>query len=105
MPFLARVAGLLALAGAFAAALFDGARFLADEAWTPASTGAALDWLSPGALAAARVFVERRLGAWAWNGLVAKALTAPAFAALTAAGTLLFLLSRPPETGRSSRNR
>ncbi len=106
MRFLARILGLIALAGAFAAAVLDGARLIANGAWAPTSTGAALDLLSPRALAVARAFVETWLGAWAWNDLVANALIAPAFAVLIAVGALLFFLSRPPpETGRSSRDR
>ncbi len=107
MRFLARIIGLLALAGAFAAAVLDGARWIANGAWAPTSTGAALDWLSPKALTAAERFVESRLGPWAWNEVLVKALVTPAFAALTLLSALLFLVSRPPprEIGRSSRDR
>ncbi len=107
MRFLARVIGLLALAGAFAAAVLDGARWIANGAWAPTSTGAALDWLSPKALTAVERFVESRVGAWAWNEVLVKALVTPAFAALTLVSALLFLISRPPapEIGRSSRDR
>ena len=107
MRFLARVIGLLALAGAFAAGVLDGARWIANGAWAPTSTGAALDWLSPKALAAAERFIDGRLGAWAWNDVLTKALVTPAFAALTLLSALLFLISRPPppEIGRSSRDR
>ncbi len=107
MRFLARVIGLLALAGAFAAAVLDGARWIANGAWAPTSTGAALDWLSPKALTAVERFVESRVGAWAWNEVLVKALVTPAFAALTLVSAVLFLISRPPapEIGRSSRDR
>jgi len=107
MRFLARLVGLLALAGGFAAAVLDGARWIANGAWDPTSTGAALDWLAPKALAAAQRFVDSRLGAWAWNDVLVHALVTPAFAALTIVSALLFLASRPPapEVGRSSRDR
>jgi hypothetical protein len=107
MRFLARFIGLVALACAFAAGVLDGARWIANGAWAPTSTAAALDWLSPKALPAAREFVASRLGAWAWNDLLAKALFTPAFASLVILSALLFLVSRPPspEIGRSTRGR
>ncbi len=107
MRFLVRFVGLLALAGAFAAAVLDGARWIANGTFAPTSTGAALKVLSPKALAAAQNFVDSRLGAWAWNDLLTKALVTPAFAALTILSALLFFVSRPPppEIGRSSRDR
>jgi hypothetical protein len=107
MRFLARIVGVVALACAFAAAVLDGARWIADGSWAPTSTGAALDWLSPKALPALREFVASRFGPWAWNDLLAKALVTPAFAALVMLSALLFLVSRPPlpEIGRSTRDR
>ncbi len=107
MRFLARFVGLVTLAGAFAAALIDGARWIADGAWAPMSTGAALYWISPKILNGAQSFVESRLGVWAWNDVLVKALLAPTFVALTLMSALLFLVSRrpAPEIGRSSRDR
>ncbi len=107
MRFLARLIGLLALAGAFAAAVIDGARWVVDGAFAPTSTGAAIYWLSPKALASLQTFVESRLGAWAWNDVLLRALLAPAFVALTLVSALLFLVSRPPppQIGHSSRDR
>ncbi len=107
MRFLARFIGLIALAGAFAAAVIDGARWVVGGSFAPTSTGAALYWLSPKLLAAAQSFVESRLGAWAWNEVLVRALLAPAFVALTILSAVLFLVSRPPppEIGHSSRDR
>ena len=107
MRFLARFIGLLALAGAFAAAVIDGARWIANGTWAPTSTGAALDWLSPKGLAAARSFIDSRIGDWAWDDVLAKTLFTPVFASLVLVSALLFLASRspPPEIGRSSRDR
>ena len=106
MRILARFIGLIALAGAFAAAVIDGARSIAAGAWALTSTGAALYWLSPKALASAQTFVENRLGAWAWNDVLVRVLLAPAFIDLTVLSLLLYLVSRPPrpEIGRSSRD-
>ncbi len=107
MRFLARFIGLLALAGAFAAAVIDGARWVVDGAFAPTSTGAAIYWLSPKALASLQSFVESRLGAWAWNDVLLRALLAPAFVALIVVSALLFVVSRPPppQIGHSSRDR
>jgi len=107
MRFLARFIGLIALAGAFAAAVIDGARWIVGGSFAPTSTGAAIYWLSPKALASIQSFVESRLGAWAWNDVLLRALLAPAFVALTLVSALLFLLSRPPppEIGHSTRDR
>ncbi len=107
MRFLARFIGLMALAGAFAAAVIDGARSIAAGAFAPTSSGAALYWVSPKALASVQGFVENRLGAWAWDGVLVRLLLAPAFVSLALLSAVLFLLSRrpPPEIGRSSRDR
>ena len=107
MRFLTRFIGLIALAGAFAAAVIDGARWVVGGTYAPTSTGAALYWLSPKALAGAQVFVESRLGAWAWNDVLVRALLAPVFVALTILSAVLFFVSRPPPPGigHSSRDR
>jgi len=107
MRFLARFIGLIALAGAFAAAVIDGARWVVNGTFDPTSTGAALYWLSPKALAGAQNFVEGRVGAWAWNDVLVRALLAPAFVALIVLSAILFFLSRPPPPviGHSSRDR
>jgi hypothetical protein len=107
MRFLARLIGLLALAGAFAAAVIDAARWIAAGDWSPTSTGAALYQLSPKAVTGLQGFVENRIGPWAWNDVLVRALLAPAFVDLTVLGFLFFLLSRPPQPGigHSSRDR
>ncbi len=107
MRFLARLIGLMALAGAFAAAVIDGARSIAAGTFAPTSSGAALYWLSPKALAGLQALVENRFGAWAWDGVLVRVLLAPAFVSLAVVSALLFLVSRrrPPEIGRSSRDR
>ncbi len=107
MRVLARFIGLIALASAFAAAVIDGARWIASGDWAPTSTGAALYALSPKALAWAQSFVESHLGAWAWDDVLFRALLAPAFVDLTILSALFFFASRqpPPEIGRSSRDR
>ena len=67
MRLVARFIGLLALAGAFAAALSRRRALGRAGSLTPTSTGAAIYSLSPKSLAAVQAFVENRLGAWAWD--------------------------------------
>jgi hypothetical protein len=107
MRFFARFVGLVALACAFAAAVVDGARWVVNGNFAPTSTGAAIYWLSPKALASLQAVVEGRVGVWAWNEVLVRALLAPAFVALAIVSGLLFFLSRPPppEVGYSSRDR
>jgi hypothetical protein len=107
MRFLARFIGLVALAGAFAAATIDGTRWVVNGTFAPTSTGAALYFLSPKALLGLQTLVESRLGDWAWNDVLLRALLAPAFVALTLLSAVLFFLSRrpPPEIGFSSRDK
>ena len=107
MRFLARFIALMALAGAFAAAVIDGARSIADGSFTPTSFGAALYWISPKALGGLQAFAERRIGPWAWDEILVRLLLTPAFVSLAVASAFLFLISRrpPPEIGRSSRDR
>ena len=107
MRFLARFIGLMALAGAFAAAVIDGARSIADGSFAPTSSGAALYWISPKALAGLQAFAERRIGPWAWDPVLVRLLLTPAFVSLAVASAFLFFVSRrpPPEIGRSSRDR
>ena len=94
MRLLARFLGLMALAGAFAAAVLDGARWIANGAFAPTTAGAALGDLAPRAIANARTMVEVRLGAWAWDDLAVRGLAAPIALYLAALSALLFVLSR-----------
>jgi len=106
MRLLVRFIGVVALAGAFAAAVIDGARWIADGTLAPMSGGAALYWLSPKALGGLQDFVERRFGAWAWDAVFVRALLAPVVLDLVVVSAVFFLLSRrpPPEIGRSTRD-
>ena len=94
MRLLARFLGLMALAGAFAAAVLDGARWIANGAFAPTSAGAALDALSPKAIANAHNLFEAKLGSWAWEHLMLRGLGAPLFLYLTLVSALLFVLSQ-----------
>lgn len=107
MRLLVRFIGVIALALAFAAAVIDGARYIADGAFTPISAGKALYWLSPRVLDGLQSFVEARFGPWVWNDVLVRALLAPVVLDLVVVSAILFVLSRPrpPEIGRSTRER
>jgi|SRR5271165_4818194 len=107
MRLFIRLIGVIALAGAFAAAVIDGARWIADGKLAPKSGGEALYWLSPKALAGLQSFVENRFGSWAWDNVLVRALLAPVVLDLVIVSAILFTISRPrpPEIGRSTRDR
>lgn len=107
MRLIIRFIGVIALAGAFAAAVIDGARWIADGKVTPISGGAALYWISPKALGGLQSFVENRFGTWAWDNVLFRALLAPVVLDLVIVSAILFVMSRPrpPEIGRSTRDR
>ena len=98
MRILVRFLGLLALAGAFAAALLDGARWIANGAFAPTTAGALIGDLAPRAIANLQNLVEARLGPKAWEEVIIRGLSAPLFVYLTALSALLFLLSRRRHT-------
>lgn len=94
MRFLVRILGLMALAGAFVAALLDGARWIANGAFAPTTAGALIGDLAPRAVANAQSLVEARLGPKAWEEVIVRGLSAPLFVYLTALSALFFILSR-----------
>ena len=94
MRFFVRFLGLMALAGAFVAAVLDGARWIANGAFAPMTAGALLGDVAPRAFANAQNLVEARLGPKAWEDVIVRALSAPLFVYLTALSALLFVLSR-----------
>jgi hypothetical protein len=94
MRFLVRFLGLMALAGAFAAVVLDGARWIANGAFAPTTAGALIGNLAPRAVANAQSLIEARLGDKAWEDVIVRSLSAPLFVYLTALSALLFVLSR-----------
>ena len=106
--FLVRFCGLMLLAGAFAAAVVDGARSLADQRVELTSMGRALDYAFPSKFPLLQPFVEQRLRQpLLWDPVLLDILSAPAFVVLALLGLILFYLvrRRPPAIGASSRGR
>ncbi len=93
--FTLRVVGLLLLAGAFAAAVIDGARSLADQKIELSSMGTALAYASPAKFAQMQAYVVHK-APMLWNVVLINALYAPATLDLAVLGAGLFYLARRP---------
>ena len=95
------------LAGAFAAAVIDGARSLAAQQLTLTSTGLALDLAFPSKFPLLQPFVEKRLHPLLWDPVLVAILSAPAFVDMAALGAVIFYLvrARAPAVGVSTRAR
>ena len=103
--FVVRLLALSLLAGAFAAAVIDGARSLADQKLEFYSMGWALAHAFPSKFPLLQPFVEKRFGPAAWDPVLLDVLSAPAFVDLAALGLILFLLARPRAPRRSAGGR
>jgi len=102
LRFVLRVLGLAMLAGAFAAAVIDGARSLADQKLALTAMGTALSAAFPSkfvALEAAAAKLPKPL----WDPLLSSILFVPAFVDLGVLGILLMALTA--RRGASSRLR
>ena len=95
------------LAGAFAAAVADGARSLADQRVELTTMGTALAYAFPSKFPLLQPFVEKRLHPLLWDPVLVAILSAPAFVDMAALGFCLFYFvrPRPPGIGASSRAR
>jgi hypothetical protein len=88
-----RALGLLALAGAFAAAVMDGAASLANDTVSLTSLGAALARLAPAKFAELPALVGKS-HPWLWDPVLLHLLYIPVFVALAVVGAALTLLGR-----------
>jgi hypothetical protein len=93
--FTLRLVGLLLLAGAFAAAVIDGARSLADQKLELYSMGTVLAYAFPAKFALMHDYVVKKTP-MAWNLVVVNVLYAPATLDLAVLGAVLFYLARRP---------
>src|SRR6185295_16015839 len=93
--FVLRALGLLFIAAALLAVVFDAARSIAASAPTLTSFETAWFALDPASLAAFELFVRIRAGEAGAEPVVAWILAAPASAVLTAAGFILVLVGAP----------
>ena len=101
--FMLRLVGLLLLAGAFAAAVIDGARSLADQKIELSSMGAALVYAFPAKFALMHDVVVKK-APMLWDLVVVNALYAPAALDLAVLGAgLLYLAHRPAERDAARR--
>ena len=107
MRFLLRFLSLIFFAGAFAAAVVDGARSLAASRILLTPAGVALYWAFPRGAARFQTFIETRVHPFLWDPVLVHVLLAPAFLDLAVIGALCLLVSRPPapQIGYSSRDR
>ena len=102
-----RLLAFLSLAGAFAAAVVDGARSIGADQLALTSLGVTLYWAAPAKLALLQPYVESKLGRAAWDPILLTVLKTPTFFVLIVLGLgLLYLVRRRPEPiGHSSRRR
>ncbi|MGD0722939.1 MAG: hypothetical protein ABR970_18035 [Roseiarcus sp.] len=102
-----RFLALVALAGAFAACVIDGARSIADDRLSFTPMGATAYWAFPNKFPLMQAFVERRISPVLWDPILLRFLMLPTWAVLGALGAALFyaLRRRPPPIGHSSRRR
>ena len=91
LRFLARALGLVALAGAFAAAAVDGARSIANNDWSMTPLGAALGRVAPAKLAALPALAGR-ISPKLWDPVLIDVLYVPTSVALAVLGIALMAL-------------
>jgi hypothetical protein len=100
LRFLARTLGLLALVGAFAAAVIDGARSIANNQWSLTPLGAALGRVAPAKLEALPAFAGR-ISPKLWDPVLIDVLYVPTSVALAVLGIAFMALG----ASRRSRRR
>jgi hypothetical protein len=86
--------GLLLLAGGFIFMVYDGARFVADNALRFTRFGQFWNDVHQSSQQAFRVWVDG-ISPWLWNSVFRILLDQPAFAVMGVVGILLMLLFRP----------
>lgn len=94
LRLLVRAIGLLLLAGAFAAAVMDGARSLADQHLALTPMGAALGRVFPTKMANLPT-LARKLHPLLWDPVLLSILYVPAFLDLAVLGLVVMVISRP----------
>jgi hypothetical protein len=97
----------LLLAGAFVAAVIDGASSIGADQLSLHRLGDTLYWAMPAKFPLLQPLIERELGPAAWDPILLTLLKAPTFLvfALLGAGLLYLVRRRPPPIGFSSRGR
>ena len=95
LRLLFRALGVLLLAGAFAAAVGDAARSLADQQFTMTPMGVALATMFPAKFELWSKVAQTRLPHLVWDPVLLSILYAPTFLDLAILGLALTSLSRP----------
>jgi uncharacterized membrane protein YdfJ with MMPL/SSD domain len=89
-----RLVGLLLLAGGFIFMVYDGARWVADQALRFTRFGELWNDIHQSSQQAVRLWVEG-ISPWFWTHVVRVVLDQPVFAVMGVLGILLMLLFRP----------
>ena len=95
--FLFRLLGLLILAGAFVALLYDGTKSIAGSRIYLTKLGDTWNALHSTSLQLLQPAIERHLAEWLWDPVVLSVLTAPTWAVLGVLGVILLILGRKKE--------
>jgi hypothetical protein len=93
LRLLFRFLGIVTLAGAFAAAVIDGARTLADQKLEMTPLGATLGYVLRDKFAALPALVAK-INPKLWDPVLLSVLYAPTFLALALIGVVLMILTR-----------
>jgi|ERR1700761_2783055 hypothetical protein len=107
MRLIGRLIGLVLLAGAFAAAVIDGAKSIAASHFILTSLGQTLYAAFPNKMPLLEPFIERQIHPLLWKPVLYNILLAPTWAALGVVGIALLyaLRKRPRPIGYSDRDR
>jgi hypothetical protein len=107
MRFIVRLIGLALLAGAFAAAVIDGARSIAASKLILTPLGATLYWAFPNKMPLLQPFIERQIHPFLWSPILYNLLRAPNWVVFGLVGVALLyaVRRRPPPIGYSARDR
>jgi hypothetical protein len=102
-----RILGLALLAGAFAAAVIDGAASIAANQLSITPVGRPLYLIFPNKFPLAEAFIERQIHPLLWDPVLVDILRLPTWLVLAVLGLGLFYLvrRRPPPIGHSNRSR
>jgi hypothetical protein len=95
------------LAGAFAAAVIDGARSIAADQLSLTPMGATLYWALPNKFPVIQTFIEHKISPRLWDPIILDVLMLPTWLILgiVGAGLVYATRKRPPPIGHSNRSR
>jgi hypothetical protein len=107
MRFIVRLIGLALLAGAFAAAVIDGAQSIAASKLIVTPLGRTLYWAFPNKMPLLQPFIERQIHPFLWNPILSNLLRVPNWVVFGLIGVALLyaIRQKPPPIGYSARDR